>query len=442
MNISVIGTGYVGLVQGTCLADLGNSVICIDKSDAKIKTLSQGECPFYEPRVSEMIKQNMTMSRLSFTTNLHAGISNAEIIFIAVGTPANHEGNADLTQIMDVVNDIGHYLKTFPSDRRQYRVLVMKSTVPVGTCQIAINALTSLGLEESEDFDIVSNPEFLREGSAVQDFFKPDRVVLGGKTTKALKLVGEVYSTLYRIESPLIKTNLETAELSKYASNAFLATKISFINEMANLCDSVGADIHTIAHIMGSDGRISKYFLHPGPGYGGSCFPKDTLAIVSQGKQHDINLNVINAAIKANSFQKKVVVQKITQHLPSLSGKYIGILGLAFKPNTDDMRDAPSIDIIQDLLDLGATIKVFDPKAIENAKELFGDSIQFQNNVYDTIDNIDALVVLTEWNSFRNLDFDRVKALMTQPIIIDARNMYSPEDLKSKGFIYEGIGRR
>jgi len=443
MKICVIGTGYVGLVQGTCLADLGNNVVCVDKSKEKIKLLDDAICPFYEPRISEMIQHNKNASRLTFTTNLNDGIKSAEIVFVAVGTPPDEDGKADLSQIFTVIDEIGQFMKSIPQDRRLYRVIAMKSTVPVGTCQKAIDQLVAMGLSEHDDFDVVSNPEFLREGSAVSDFFRPDRVVVGGKTKKATSLVGSVYSTLYRIENPLITTDLETSELSKYASNAFLATKISFINELANFCDAVGADIHTIASVMGSDGRISKYFLHPGPGYGGSCFPKDTQALVAQGNEHNVKLGVIQSTIEANKYQSSVVIKKLITLLGTsdLSNKTIAVLGLAFKPNTDDMRDAPSIPILHELDTYSATIKAFDPKAMDNAKPLLPSSVDYQDDIYSTIDNSDIILILTEWNSFRNLNFERVKSIMRTPIILDARNMYASLNLKSKGFTYNGVGR-
>ena len=497
MKICIIGTGYVGLVTGTCLADFGLSVTCVDQDEQKISLLNSGGVPIYEPNLAPLIKKNVLAGRLSFTTDLESVVKQSQVIFIAVGTPPNHDGSADLTQIEKVAQQIA-------ASVNEYKVIVNKSTVPIGTAtkiKEIINKYQTLSLRTTEgsaaipssviareqsdrsnpglnrrtgvspvydviaknevynviarseatrqsqptskpiDFDIVSNPEFLREGSAVYDFTHPDKIVIGTTSPKALKIMQEIYRTLYLIDTPFVITNPETAELIKYTCNAFLATKITFINEIANLCDKVGADVHQIAKAMGLDGRISPKFLHPGPGYGGSCFPKDTEALYHFASTCGYDFKLLKGVISANKRQRELMVEKIKHHLGDLKGKTIAILGLAFKQNTDDIRKSPAIDIIQLLLKEGAQIRCFDPLAMGNTKKILLDLTYCQDE-YEAAQGSDALVIATEWNQFRNLDLLKVKKLLKSPILLDLRNLYEPATLKSLGFIYEGVGRK
>ena len=461
MNICIIGTGYVGLVTGTCLADFGLQVTCVDQDEQKINLLNPGDVPIYEPNLAPLIEKNISANRLTFTTDLKKAVKQSQVIFIAVGTPPNHDGSANIDQIEKVAQQIA-------SSMNDYKVIVNKSTVPIGTAakiKEIINqnqpksvipakaGIHSSVIARSEatrqsqptlkpfDFDIVSNPEFLREGSAVYDFTHPDKIVIGTNSPKALKIMQEIYRPLYLIDTPFVITNLETAELIKYACNAFLATKITFINEIANLCDKVGADVHQIAKAMGLDGRISPKFLHPGPGFGGSCFPKDTEALCSIATSYGYEFKTLQAVISANKRQRELMVEKIKHLLGDLKDKTIGILGLAFKQNTDDIRQSSSIDIIQLLLKEGAQIRCFDPLAIENTRKILPDLTYCQDE-YETAEASDALVIATDWNQFRNLDLTKIKKLLKSPILLDLRNLYEPAQVKELGFIYEGVGRK
>ena len=430
MKISIIGTGYVGLVTGTCLSDFGLDVVCVDKDNKKIECLNSGKVPIYEPNLEALIKKNISAGRLTFTTDLENAVQQSKVIFIAVGTPSNDDGSANLQQIEKVAQQIATYMN-------EYKVIVNKSTVPIGTCTKIKEIINS---SSPSPFDIVSNPEFLREGSAVYDFTHPDKIVIGTTSPKALKIMQEIYRPLYLIDTPFVITNPETAELIKYACNAFLATKITFINEIANLCDKVGADVHQIAKAMGLDGRISPKFLHPGPGYGGSCFPKDTEALYHFATTCGYEFKLLKGVISANKRQRELMVEKIKHHLGDLKGKTIGILGLAFKQNTDDIRKSPSIYIIKLLLKEGANIKCFDPLAMDNTKKILP-NLTYCQDEYETSAGSDALVIATEWNQFRNLDLSKIKKLLKSPILIDLRNLYEPAKLKEIGFIYKGVGR-
>jgi len=465
VKIAIIGTGYVGLVTGTCLSDFGLDVICVDKDDKKIECLNSGKVPIYEPNLEALIKKNVLANRLSFTTDLEKAVQQSKVIFIAVGTPSNNDGSANLKQIEKVAQQIAISIN-------EYKVIVNKSTVPIGTATkikeitnknqnviapssvipakagihpsvIARSEATRQSQPTSKPipFDIVSNPEFLREGSAVYDFTHPDKIVIGTTSPEALKIMQEIYRPLYLIDTPFVITNPETAELIKYACNAFLATKITFINEIANICDKVGADVHQIAKAMGLDGRISPKFLHPGPGYGGSCFPKDTEALYHFASTCGYEFKLLKGVISANKRQRELMIEKIKRHFGSnLKGKTIGILGLAFKQNTDDIRQSPSIDIIQLLLKEGAKIKCFDPLAMDNARKILPD-LNYCQDEYETVEGCDALLIATEWNQFRNLDLFKIKKLLKSPILLDLRNLYEPAKVKSLGFVYEGVGR-
>ena len=462
MKICIIGTGYVGLVTGTCLADFGLSVTCVDQDEQKINFLNSGGVPIYEQNLEALIKKNVSAGRLIFTTDLEKAVKQSQVIFIAVGTPPNNDGSANLKQIEEVARQIA-------ASMNEYKVIVNKSTVPIGTAakikeiinsfspsplrgEGGVRVKSSSVIARSEatrqsqptskpiDFDLVSNPEFLREGSAVYDFTHPDKIVIGSTSEKALKIMQEIYRPLYLIDTPFVITTPETAELIKYACNAFLATKITFINEIANLCDKVGADVHQIAKAMGLDGRISPKFLHPGPGYGGSCFPKDTKALCSIAEHFGYEFKSLRAVVSANIRQRELMVEKIERLVGDLRGKVIGILGLAFKQNTDDIRESASIDIIKILLKEEAKIKCFDPLAMETAKKILP-AIIYCENEYEVAEGSDCLVIATEWNQFRNLDLLKIKGLLKTPILIDLRNLYEPEKAKSLGFIYEGVGR-
>ncbi len=446
MKVTIVGTGYVGLVTGTCLSDFGLNVICIDRDNKKIECLNSGKVPIYEPNLEALIKKNVSAGRLTFTTDLEEAVKQSKVIFIAVGTPSNDDGSANLEQIEKVAQQIAHYLN-------EYKVIVNKSTVPIGTAAKIKEIINKNVIARSEatkqsrptlkpfEFDVVSNPEFLREGSAVYDFTHPDKIVIGTNSPKALKIIQEIYRPLYLIDTPFVITNPETAELIKYACNAFLATKITFINEIANLCDKVGADVHQVAKAMGLDGRISPKFLHPGPGFGGSCFPKDTDALYHFASTCGYDFKLLKGVITANKRQRELMVEKIKHHLGDLKGKTIGILGLAFKQNTDDIRKSPAINIIQLLLKEGANIRCFDPLAMDNTKKILPDLTYCQNE-YETAQGSDALVIATEWNQFRNLDLSKIEKLLKSPILLDLRNLYEPTTLKSLGFIYEGVGRK
>ncbi|MBE9531512.1 MAG: UDP-glucose/GDP-mannose dehydrogenase family protein [Proteobacteria bacterium] len=433
MRICVIGTGYVGLVTGTCFADFGVDVTCVDNDKAKIDALNNGKIPIYEPGLEELVSANEAEGRLKFTTDLNESIRNAEIIFIAVGTPPNDDGTTDLSYVEEVAKGIAENLNG-------YKVIVTKSTVPVGTGKL-IKKIIDEKQADGHDFDIVSNPEFLREGSAIEDFMRPDRVVIGGTSQKAIEMVKELYSPLYIMETPFVTTDVETSELIKYASNAFLATKITFINEMANICEKVGADIHKVAKGMGLDKRIGSKFLHAGPGYGGSCFPKDTLSLASIGAEYGSRFRIVEAVIDVNESRIGDMVKKIKGAVGELEGKEIGVLGLAFKPKTDDIRDSPALKIVLKLIEQGARIRVYDPEGMENAKSELPSGVSFCADSYEAIDGADALLILTEWNQFRKLDFDRVKELLKSPVVIDLRNIYKHKQMAAMGFDYTSVGR-
>ena len=442
-SISIIGTGYVGLVTGTCLSEFGIRVVCMDVDVAKIQALSRGEVPIYEPGLARLIAKNLEACRLRFTTDISEAVAESNMIFIAVGTPPGEDGSVDMKHVLAAAESIGRHMTS-------YKIIVNKSTVPVGTGRKVKNLirgiLDSRGLGSLE-FDVISNPEFLREGSAIRDFMHPDRVVIGSENEKAENLMRDIYNVLYLIDTPFIFTTLETAELIKYASNTFLATKITYINEIANLCDAVGADVHAIAKAMGLDGRIGKYFLHPGPGFGGSCLPKDTRGLVGMGREHGVGMHIASAVIEANEIQKRRMVEKIEVGLGDLRGKTIAVLGLAFKPETDDMRAAPSVPIIHALLAKGCRVRAYDPAAMENAARgafasLAGSgSLAYGGDEYDAAKGVDAIVILTEWNQFRHLDLPRLRELMIGRHFFDFRNIYEPKDMANLGFIYSGIGR-
>jgi len=434
MNITMVGTGYVGLVSGAGLADFGMQVICVDKDTDRIERLNRGEIPFYEPGLEELVTKNLRNGRLSFATDLRMAVERSLVIFIAVGTPDNSQGQPDLSQIEEVARGLAEIID-------DYKVLVVKSTVPVGTNRW-VKEIVQANMKKDVKIDVVSNPEFLREGSAIEDFMRPDRVVLGSDSQQALAIVKDVYRALYLIESPFVLTNLETAELIKYASNSFLAAKISFINEVASICEKVGADVHHVAKAMGLDGRIGPKFLHAGPGYGGSCFPKDTLAFAHLGRSLGSPMNIVEAVIKVNRDQRERMINKIEDALGPLEGKIVGILGLTFKPNTSDVRESPALDIIQALLGKGAKIRAYDPAGMDEFKRVVKDEeLSYCNSAYDVAKGADALAFLTEWNEFRNLDLKKLKKNLSTPVILDLRNIYEPEKMAELGFKYSGVGR-
>ncbi|MFA5879133.1 MAG: UDP-glucose/GDP-mannose dehydrogenase family protein [Candidatus Margulisiibacteriota bacterium] len=441
MKICIIGTGYVGLVTGVCFADLGHSVICVDKDTHKIHNLKEGIPPFYEPGLKEIILKNMEAERITFTSNIKQAIEESNIIFIAVDTPALLDGAADISKVMAVADTIAQQKANQLKTQSHFFVVVNKSTVPVGTGELVKEMFFQKGLTD-DNFAVLANPEFLREGSAISDSMKPDRIIIGSYSEKAIEMVEALYKPLFRIDLPIIRTNLETAELIKYAANSFLALKITFINEMANICDAIGADVHQIAKGIGSDGRIGRYFLHPGPGYGGACFPKDTRALVKIAEKANCETKIVKACIEANEAQKKVMIHKILNYYQGfIEKKTFAILGLSFKANTDDVRESPAINVINDLLKHNAIVQVFDPVAINNVKKIFGDRIKYKENIFDTLLNADALIILTEWNDFRYIEISKIKELLIAPVIFDARNLYDPKQLKDNGFVYFSIGR-
>ncbi|MEA3547317.1 MAG: UDP-glucose/GDP-mannose dehydrogenase family protein [Thermodesulfobacteriota bacterium] len=434
MNITMIGTGYVGLVSGVCLAEFGHRVICMDKDKSKIEQLLNGEIPIYEPGLDQLVQKNVREGRLTFSTDLADCVPDAQAVFIGVGTPSSRRGDgyADLTYIYAAAKDLAPHLKG-------YTVIVDKSTVPVGTARQVARVV---GEENPKaDFDVVSNPEFLREGAAINDFMRPNRVVIGTDSERAAGVMKEVYNPLYLISTPFVVTGLETAELIKYASNAFLAIKISFINEMSNICDEVGADVVELARGVGLDGRIGGKFLHAGPGYGGSCFPKDTLALLRIAQENGVAARSVEAAVEINAAQKAMMVKKIRDALGGdEAGKTIGVLGLTFKPETDDLRDAPALTILPPLLERGARIQAHDPQGMKEAAEMFPD-FNYVNNAYEACDNADVLVLFTEWNQYRALDLQELKSRMKSPVFVDLRNVYSPVQMREAGFVYHGVGR-
>ena len=432
-RIAVIGTGYVGLVTAVGLSDFGHYVVGVDIDNGKIEKLSKGQIPIYEPGLEEYFRRNVEAGRLSFTTHVANSIKNSEVIFIAVGTPSKKDGDVDLSYVFNAVNTIGKNLNG-------YKVIVIKSTVPVGTNRDVARRLKEI--TGNNNFDVVSNPEFLREGKAIHDFFHPDRIVIGTNSEKAKEIMKEIYRPLYLIETPFVFCNPETAELIKYASNAFLATKITFINQIANLAEEVGADVHVVAKAMGMDGRISPKFLHPGPGFGGSCFPKDTRGLVKIGEKYGVDISLVREVIRANEMQKERVIQKLKRHLGKLDGKKISILGVSFKAETDDVRESPAIYVCERLIQENAILRVTDPRALNNFKSIFGDKILYFENVYEAVSGTDAIVILVEWNEYRGLDLEMLREKMKGNIIIDFRNVLDVETVERFGFIYDGIGRR
>jgi len=434
-KITVIGTGYVGLVTGACLSDFGFDVICVDNNASKIASLNNGVIPIYEPGLDVLVNKNWAAGRFHFTTDIKYGVESSEVIFIAVGTPVEEDGSADLQYVEAVVRDITKYMNG-------YKLIVNKSTVPVGTGQL-VKKIIKENQVESHPFDIVSNPEFLREGAAVYDFMHPDRVVIGTESEKAVKIMKNVYRVLFlNQKTPFLFTDIETAETIKYASNAFLAMKVSFINEISALCERVGANVGYLARGIGMDGRIGLKFLNPGPGYGGSCLPKDTRALVKIGEEHGLRMSLVETTIKVNEEQKLRMVIRIENAVGGLKGKNIGILGLAFKPGTDDMRESPSITIISELHNKGAKIKAYDPKAMKEARWRLADisDITYCENEYEVAANVDALVIITEWNQFRSLDLNRIMSIMNTPRLFDFRNIYEPSSVRNMGFEYYSLG--
>ena len=431
MNICVVGTGYVGLVTGACLADFGMNVQCVDKDDAKIAALEKGRIPIYEPGLEEIVAKNQRAGRLRFTTDLKSGIESALAIFIAVGTPPRPDGAPDLTFVRQVAEAIARHMNG-------YKVVVTKSTVPTGTGRMIDQILRS-GDGERE-FSVVSNPEFLREGSAIADFLRPDRIVIGASDARAVEVMKEVYGPLYLAETPFVITDVASAELIKYASNGFLAVKISFINEIARLCELMGADVHDVSKGMGLDRRIGSRFLLPGPGFGGSCFPKDTAAAVDLAKQHGYRFRIIESAICVNAETKARMIEKIASAAGPLAGRSVAVLGLSFKPETDDIRESPALAVIADLVAAGASVRAFDPAAMENARAIFPD-LYYATDAYDCATGADVLVLATEWNEFRALDFDRLAKLLRSKTVVDLRNVYEPRELRAAGWSYTGIGR-
>ncbi|WP_243373913.1 UDP-glucose/GDP-mannose dehydrogenase family protein [Geotalea sp. SG265] len=441
MKICIIGTGYVGLVAGTCFAESGNDVICVDVDEAKIEGLKQGVIPIYEPGLKELVVRNFGEGRLSFTTDLAAAVKASLINFIAVGTPPGEDGSADLQYVLDVARVIGRNMESF-------KIVVDKSTVPVGTAD-KVRGVVKEELEKRGrdiEFDVVSNPEFMKEGAAIDDFMKPDRVVIGTDNVRTAEIMKELYSPFMRKTNRLIIMDIRSAEMTKYAANAMLATKISFMNQIANLCDRMGADVSAVREGIGSDSRIGYDFLFPGVGYGGSCFPKDVKALVKTAEENDYDFMLLKAVEAVNERQKLVLTDKITGCLgdcstQSLKGKTIAIWGLSFKPRTDDMREAPSVVIIHRLLELGAKVAAHDPEAINEARKIFGERIIYSNNQYEILKGADALAIVTEWNEYRTPDFDRIKTLLNRPLIFDGRNLYEPSRIKEAGFEYLPIGR-
>ncbi len=432
MRVSVIGSGYVGLVAGTCFADSGNDVVCVDIDQKKIDRLKAGELPIYEPGLEELVKKNVAESRLAFTTDLAAAVAKSQVVFIAVGTPEGESGDADLQYVLAAARDIGRALTG-------YTVVVDKSTVPVGT---ADQVRAVIAKETSHPFDVVSNPEFLKEGAALDDFLKPDRVVIGADSEQARALMAELYGPYVRTENPILFMDTRSAELTKYAANAMLATRISFMNDIAALCEKVGADVDFVRKGLGSDSRIGYPFLFPGCGYGGSCFPKDIKALYATARDHGLDFELLRAVDRINERQKKLLVQKAVKHYGDLSGKRFAVWGLSFKPKTDDMREAPSIEVIEGLLGKGASVTAFDPVATDAARRVLSGRVTFAPHLYDALEGADGLFVVTEWNEFRHPDWARVKGLLKQPVVFDGRNVYAPKKLRELGFTYYGVGRR
>lgn len=438
MNLAVVGVGYVGLVTGTCFAETGNNVICVDVDKSKIEKMRKGKIPIYEPGLQPIFERNIKDKRLTFTTDLHDAVRKAEVVFLCLPTPQNGDGSADLKYVLGVANDLGRFFAKEPD--QGFKILVDKSTVPVGTSDRVRDAVKKHA--PAFDFDVASNPEFLREGMAVEDFMKPERVVVGTSGEKTRKILEQLYEPFVRSGNPIYFMDERSAEMTKYAANSFLATKISFMNEIANLCELTGAEVDKVRVGIGSDTRIGKRFLFPGVGYGGSCFPKDVVALVNTANEHDYDFKILKSVIDVNKKQVELFFNKIEKHFEGkLKGKRLGLWGLAFKPNTDDVREAPALELIQKLLRAGVEITAYDPEAIETTKAIIGDKIIYTKTNYDAIKNADALVIVTEWNEFRNPDMDKVKELLKNPVIFDGRNLYDLEKMREKKFIYYSIGR-
>lgn len=433
MRIAMIGTGYVGLVSGACFSEFGIDVTCVDKVEEKIDALTRGEIPIYEPGLEQLVKNNAGSGRLHFSANLQEAVSTADAVFIAVGTPSRRgDGHADLSYVYAAAKEIAHAIN-------KYTVVVTKSTVPVGTGREVARIIRKANPEAR--FDVVSNPEFLREGSAIADFMRPDRVVIGAETDRAKGVMRQLYRVLYLIETPILFTTIETSELTKYAANTFLAAKITFINEIADLCEKVGADVHDVAKGIGLDGRIGRKFLHPGPGYGGSCFPKDTQALVKTAQDCESPLRIIETVMDINDKRKEAMADRIIDACQgTVDGKTVAILGLTFKPNTDDMRDSPSLDIVPALIRAGALVRAYDPEGMSEAQKLMPD-VTYCSSAYHAMSGADILAIVTEWNEFRSLDLNRVRGLLSAPILVDLRNIYSPDDMAQAGFVYHCVGR-
>lgn len=433
MKITIIGAGYVGSVTGACLADLGNEVICLDIDRGKIEKFSKGDIPIYEPGLSDLIKRNVREKRLSFTTDAKKAIQGSDVIFIAVGTPSNKDGSVNIKFVESAAADVGRYMDG-------YKVIVDKSTVPVGTAD-RVKEIIKKSQKEKHDFDLVSNPEFLREGEAIKDFMNPDRIVIGVDNGKSKKIMLKIYQGIERTGKPILFTDVKTAEMIKYASNAMLATRISFMNEIARLCERSGADVKMVAKGIGLDSRIGPRFLQAGLGYGGSCFPKDVKGLIATGKGYGVDFKIIKAVEEVNEEQKKWMLPKIEKELGNLKGRKIAVWGLAFKPKTDDMREAPSVTIITELQKKGVVITAFDPEAEHTAKNIFT-NIRYAGEPYKAAEGSDALVIVTEWDEFRNLDLSKLKSLMKKPVVFDGRNIYDPQEMKEAGFVYHSIGRQ
>ena len=431
MKIAVVGSGYVGLVAGACLAENGNDVVCVDRDGAKIRMLQRGKIPIYEPGLEEMVRRNRAEKRLTFTTALTQGVRNSEIIFVAVGTPTGEDGSADLQHVLAVARDVAKAMNG-------YKVIVNKSTVPVGTAQRVREIVRR---ETTHPFSVVSNPEFLKQGAAIDDFMKPDRVVIGAEDPRAADMMRELYAPFTRTGAPIMMMDCASAELCTYAANAMLATRISFMNEVSNVCEAVGANVDLVRLAVASDRRIGSSFLFPGVGYGGSCFPKDVKAMLHFAANHKYDFQILHAVEEVNQQQKLRLIAKMQAHFGALKGKRIAVWGLAFKPKTDDMREAPAVPLIKGLLAEGVTVTAYDPEAMKVAKSIFGSKVTFADNSYAALTGVDGLAIVTEWNEFREPDFTRMRKVMRKPVIFDGRNIYNPETIRSQGFTYLSMGR-
>ena len=440
MNIAIVGTGYVGLVSGTCFAEMGNEVICVDIDAGKVQMLREGRLPIYEPDLDVYLHRNLREQRLRFTTELAEALAASEIVFLALPTPPGGDGSADLSYVLGVARDIGAWMQQTPE--AGYKILVNKSTVPVGTADAVRGILEETGLHAGRDFDVVSNPEFLREGAAVGDFMKPERIVIGTRSEQAAERMRLLYEPFVRQGNPIYVMDERSAEVTKYAANAFLATKISFMNEMANLCERVGANVDDVRIGIGSDGRIGRHFLYAGIGFGGSCFPKDVKALAHTAEAHDYPFQILQAVLDVNDRQRVMLAERVQDHFGErLEGRRLAVWGLAFKPNTDDVREAPAHLVIQRLVEAGATVAVFDPEAMETSRAVLGETVVYAENAYDALDGADALLICTEWPEFRRPNLDKIKRLLKQPLIFDGRNLYDVERMAEAGFDYHSVGR-